>query len=266
MYQELSTDRGYRVGLSIIADECDEATEMMIIDTFFKDIVGTKLGRNDYWIKVKSKRVTCSSLKKHLDSVRTDASALRRGLASTALAKGFEPSSYDQTNEASMLTPLWSTLYDLETNCDVVIFGPIADPILRLLKEMVLTAVHTWETVFCKQFTMVVLKKQRIRDMVNPKFPILTDAEIEDVKCYCERVEPLMAGKYLTLYMKKVEINRLRRLRTAMLGSTEVTSEELARFYKYNWVILNGIKYNLDWSTSKTNLGIPELMAKYGTK
>lgn len=266
MYQKLSTDRGYRVGLSIIADESNVATERMIIDTFFKDIVGTKLSRNGYWIKVNHKHITCSSLKEHLDSVRTSASALRRGLASTALAKGFESLSYDQTNEASMLTPLWSTLYDLETNCDVVIFGPIADPILRLLKEMILTAVPTWETVFCKQFTMVVLKKQRMRDILNPKFPVLTDAEIEDVKRYCEMVEPLMTGKYLTPYMKKVEINRLRRLRTAMLGSTEVTSEELSRFYKYNWVILNGIKYNLDWSTSKTDLEIPELMAKYGTK
>lgn len=266
MHQELFTDRLYRVGLSIIAEECNESTERMIVDNFFKDIVYASSKLNDSLVRIKHNHITCSSLKEHLDDLRTNASATRRSLASASLVMGLKTSNDDPTNEASMLAPLWSTLFHLESDCDVVIFGPIANPILRLLKELILTAVPTLETVFCNEFTMVVLKKQRVRDILNPKFPVLTDSEIEDVKRYCEMVEPLMAGKYLTPYMKKVEMNRLRRLRKAMLGSTEVTSGELSRFYKYNWVILNGIKYNLDWSTAKTNLGIPDLMAKYGAK
>jgi len=266
MHQELFTDRLYRVEISIIADECNESTERMLVDNFFKDIVYASAKLNDSSVRIKHNHITCSSLKEHLDGLRTAASATRRDLAFATLAMGFIDSENNPADEASMLAPLWETLLDLESNCDVIIFGPIADPLLRLLKEMILTAVPTLETVFYNQFTMVVLKKQRMRDILNPKFPILTDTEIEDIKRYCEMVEPLMAGKCLTPYMKKVEINRLRRLRKAMLGSTEVTSEELARFYKYNWVILNGIKYILDWSTAKTDLRIPELMAKYGTK
>lgn len=264
MYQELFTDPRKKVRLSIIADECSDSTEQSLANILWTEVLRPK---TDGHIKVK--KVTRSLLDDHLKGLQLSVNHLQRGLSATMISDGAKKDVNKDVNkdEATLLSSLWSALYSLETECDVVIFGPIDDPILKLLKNMILAAVPTVETVLCKEYTMAILKKRRMRDFINPKFPILTDDEIKAIKRYNIGVAPFPDGKLLTPYMKTVKINQLRRLRMAMIDSpTGCTSDEIVRFRKYCTVILDGIRYNLDWTKAEYELGIDELKEKYMTK
>jgi hypothetical protein len=230
-------------GVGIIADECNESIGRMLVSRFKKkylDPHNMKLGT--FHLATKQK------LADDMDDVvaaynRYDAPA-------------------NKPDTVSLLTTVWPVLAWTEMSADFVIFGPIEDPILKKIKELILLSAQTFETIFYHEFTIAVVHRRKVYKFLN--LPILSNDEITDICKYDLSVFSHTEGlKELTSHGEAVERSRMYKLTMNMI-SAGCTSDEIVRVQKYCRVILDSIKCRLDYKKAKQELGISELMKKYG--
>lgn len=231
-----------KFGVGIIADECNESVKRMLLARFKKkylDPHDMKLGS--------SQVITKQKLANNMDDI----------------VAGYER--YDtcanKPDTATLLTVIWPALAWIEMSADFVIFGPIEDPVLRRIKELILLSAPTFETLFYKEFTVTVVHRKKVCKFLN--LPVLSHDEITDIYKYDLSIFSHTEGlKELTTHGKMVESDRMYKLKMNMIA-TGCTSDEIVRVQKYCRVVLDTIKYRLDYKKAKQELGISELMKKY---
>lgn len=232
-----------KFGVGIIADECNESVKRMLLARFKKKYL------NPHDMKLGSSQViTKQKLADSMDEIiagyeRYDACA-------------------NKPDTSTLLTAVWPALAWIEMSADFIIFGPIEDPVLKRIKELILFGAPTFETIFYNEFTIAIVHRKKVCKFLN--LPILSNDEIEDIYKYELSAFSHTEGlKELTTHGKTVENDRIYKLKMNMIAAG-CTSDEIVRVQKYCRVVLDAIKYRLDYKKAKKELNISELMQKYG--
>lgn len=232
-----------KFGVGIIADECNDSVKRMLLTRFKKkylDPQNMKLGS--------SLVITKQKLKDNMDDT-------------IAAYERYEASA-NKPDTATLLTAVWPALAWIEMSADFVIFGPIEDPVLKRVKELILFSAPTFETIFYNEFTLAIVHRKKVCKFLN--LPVLSHDEIADIYKYDLSAFSHTEGlKELTTHGKTVENDRIYKLKMSMIA-TGCASDEIVRVQKYCRVVLDAIKYRLDYKKARKELGISELMKKYG--
>lgn len=231
-----------KFGVGIIADECNDSVKRMLLTKFKKKYLDPH-----NMILGSSQVIAKQKLANNMDDI----------------VAGYER--YDacanKQDTSTLLTAIWPALAWIEMSADFVIFGPIEDPILKRVKELILFSAPTFETIFYNEFTLAIVHRKKVCKFLN--LPVLSHDEISDIYKYDISVFSHTEGlKELTAHGKMVENDRIYKLSMNMIA-VGCTSDEIVRVQKYCRVILDAIKYRLDYKKAKKELGISELMKKY---
>lgn len=232
-----------KFGVGIIADECNDSVKRMLLTKFKKKYLDPH-----NMILGSSQVIAKQKLANNMDDI----------------VAGYER--YDacanKPDTSTLLTAIWPALAWIEMSADFVIFGPIEDPVLKSIKELILLSAQTFETIFFHEFTIAVVHRKKVCKFL--KLPVLSNDEIEDICRYDLSTFSHTEGlKELTSHGETVERSRIYKLVMNMI-TAGCTSDEIVRVQKYCRVILDAIKYRLDYKKAKQELGISEIMKKYG--